>query len=111
MSYAAQSMDAFVDCQLSACQFLADLSKEPQLQAKRLQGVMLLMEALCLDALLINVVNPQPANENQHKERDRCRAAIGDWRDRCSLHVGSLSKSSQAAFLHSLKDGTLVSRA
>jgi hypothetical protein len=111
MSYAAQSIDAFVDCQLSACQILSDLSKEPQLQAKRLHGVMLLMEALCLDALLINVVNPQPTNENQRKERDRCRAAIRDWRDRCSLHVGGLSKNSQAAFLHSLKDGTLISRA
>lgn len=69
---------------------------------------MLLMEALCLDALLIKVVNPQPTHENQRKERDRCRAAITDWRDRCSLRVGNLSKNSQAAFLYALKDGTLI---
>ena len=110
MSYAAQSIDAFVDCQLSACHFLADLSKEPQLQAKRLQGVMLLMEALCLDALLINVVNTQPTNENQRKERDRCRAAIKDWRQRCGLHVASLSMSSRVAFLRSMRGGTLIGR-
>lgn len=108
MSYAAQSVDAFVDCQLSACHILADLSKEPQLQAKRVKGVMLLMEALCLDALLINVVNPQPTNENQRKERDRCRVAIKDWRQRCGLHIASLSMSSQAAFLYALRDGTLI---
>jgi hypothetical protein len=110
MSYAAQSIEAFVDCQLSACQILVDLSQEPQLQAKRLQGVMLLMEALCLDALLINVVAPQPTNENQRKERDRCRAAMKDWRHRCGLHVASLSMNSRLAFLRAMRDGTLIGR-
>ncbi len=110
MGYAAQSMDVFVDCQLAACRILADLRKEPQLQAKRLQGVILLMEALCLDSLLINVVTPTPTNENQLKERDRCRTAVKDWRDRCGAHVASLSKNSQAAFLRALLDGTLIGR-
>lgn len=110
MSYAAQSIEAFVDCQLSACQILVDLSQEPQLQAKRLQGVMLLMEALCLDALLMNVVAPQPTNGNQRKERDRCRAAMKDWRHRCGVHVASLSMNSRLAFLRAMRDGTLIGR-
>lgn len=110
MSYAAQSIDAFVDCQLMASQILVDLGKEPQLQAKRLQGVMLLMEALCLDALLINAVNPPSTNQNQSKERERSRTRINDWRQRCGLHVASLSMNSRLAFLRAMRDGTLIGR-
>lgn len=108
MGYAAQNVDAFVDCQLMASQILERLAKAPEFGARRLQGVLLAMEALCLDALLTNIVDSPAVIEMHPKARDRCAAAMGRWRERCGSHLQSLSRSSQIAFMQALQQGSLI---
>lgn len=104
MSYAAQNIDAFTDCQLMASQILEDLTRTPEFGAKRLQGVLLAMQALCLDALFITIVESAIKEE----ARDRCRTAMNRWKERCGSHIQSLSKNSQIAFIHALQRGSLI---
>ena len=106
MSYAAQNVDAFVECQLMAGQILESLTKAPQFGAKRLQGVLLAMEALCLDALFTSIVDSSTATDV--KVRDRCTVAMNRWKERCGSHIESLSRNSQAAFIRALHQGSLI---
>lgn len=108
MGYAAQNVDAFVECQLLASQILENLAKAPEFGAKRLQGVLLAMEALCLDALLTSIVDSPAVTEKHAKARDRCTAAMSRWKERCGSYVHSLSRSSQMSFIRSLQQGSLI---
>lgn len=108
MAYAAQNIEAFVDCQLQACEVLSGFQQAPQFQTKRLKGVLLLMEAMCLDALLTNAEIPPPVNPSHQKARDSSYLAIKRWADRCLSHIHKLPPSSQKAFIQKLKDRTQV---
>lgn len=110
MSYAAQNFESFADSQLLACKTIARLQKVQKLQAKRLQGVLLTMEALCLDALVINVVKPTPLNQTQYQTRERCRDWMKNWNRRCNAHAESLSSKSRLAFVRTLQVDTLIGR-
>lgn len=110
MAYAAQDIEAFADCQQLASEVLAYLQKNPQFQIKRLRGVLLLMEALCLDALLTNVESPPPINQTHLLAKDSSYSAIKYWAQRCVLHIHTLSSSSRKTFVRRLKNETLVGK-
>lgn len=110
MSYVAQSFDVFVDCQLMACQALLRLQQDKEFEAKRLQGVLLTMEALCLDAMVINVGRPYANDGPRIPAFERFTDWLRDWNRRCNAHAQSLSSKSRLAFVQILEADTLVGR-
>lgn len=108
MGYAAQLYGAFADSQLLACQTIARLQLLPQFEAKRPQGVLLTMEAVCFDALLLNIVRPQWRGEAQEETRSTCMQWILNWSKRCEKYAATLAPGARTTFLRRLKHGTEV---
>lgn len=110
MNYAAQRFDGFVDCQLMACKALKKLQHDKEFKARRLQGVLLTMEALCLDALVINIGWPFVCDGPRIPAFDNFNCWLKDWNHRCDAHAHSLSSKSRPAFVQLLEGNTLVGR-
>lgn len=107
MNYAAQSIEAFFDCQLLACRCLEQLQEFPEFQIKRLRGILLTMEALCFDAL-IEAMGEDPVGNSALKSGDRYWITMRSWSERCQRHVSDLSTNSRRSFLRILKEGTII---
>jgi hypothetical protein len=110
MSFGAQDVEAFADSQMLACKTIEKLREVPEYQTKRLQGVFLTMEALCLDTLVRNLAAHTPLSKNQAQIRERVREMKKLWNTKCYEHAECLSKSSRQAFVQTLEKSTLVGR-
>lgn len=108
MAYAAQSYEAFADSQLLACQTIAEMQSFTDPKLNHMHGTYLSMEALCLDAILINVVRPPANTPIQEEIRSSCRNWIHDWLVRCESYLNILSKSERAVFASRLREGTQI---
>jgi len=110
MSYFAQNVESFTDSQMMACKVIEHLQKAPELQAKRVQGVLLTMEALCLDTLVINIAAHTPLNDTQYHARVRLRDMVKLWNLKRHAHADGLSSKSRLAFVQTLEKNSLVAR-
>lgn len=108
MAYSAQNYEAFADSQLLACQTIAEMQSFTDIQLKHMHGIYLSMEALCLDALLINVVRPPANGPVQEELRSGCRNWVHEWLTRCESYLNSLSKSERVIFASRLRTGTQI---
>lgn len=108
MAYAAQSYEAFADSQLLACQTIAEMQSFTDSRLKHMHATYLSMEALCLDAILINVVRPPANGPIQQEIQSACRNWVNDWLVRCESQLNSTSKSERSAFASRLREGTQI---
>lgn len=110
MSYFAQNVDSFTDSQMMACKVIEHLQKAPELQAKRVQGVLLTMEALCLDTLVINIAAHAPMSDVQYHARVRLQDMLKRWNLKCHEHAKGLSSKSRLAFVQTLEKNCLIAK-
>jgi hypothetical protein len=108
MAYAAQSYEAFADSQLLACQTIAEMQSFTDSRLKHMHVTYLSMEALCLDAILINVVRPPANGPIQQEIQSQCRNWINDWLVRCESQLNSISRSERFVFASRLREGTQI---
>lgn len=108
MAYAAQSYEAFADSQLLACKTIAQLQSFTDSRLKHMHATYLSMEALCLDAILINVIRPPANGPVQQEIQSECRNWVNDWLVRCESQLNSISKSERFAFASRLREGTQI---
>lgn len=110
MSYLAQNVESFTDSQILACKVVQHLQEVPELQAKRLQGVLLIMEALCLDTLVMTIAAHTPLNDAQHRARVWLQDTVKLWNLKRHAHAESLSSKSRLAFVQTLEKNCLIAQ-
>lgn len=111
MAYAGQRYESFVIAQSSACDILASQQLENTAPvARRLKGVLLAMEALCLDALLITTVDPSCESQARRDSIFQSRRKYSDWVRRCTAYAKELPKVSKAQFKLMISSETDVGR-
>ncbi|NVO05141.1 MAG: hypothetical protein HXX19_03980 [Rhodoferax sp.] len=111
MAYASQRHEAFVIAQTSACQVLAQLQSEnTSAVARRQVGVLLTMEALCLDALLITTFGSEYGRSEVGSLSSKADDFYRAWKNRCIVYAKGLPKATRAQFESMISSETEIGR-
>jgi len=107
MAYAAQRPEVFVFCQLDASVALRDLQRHAADRKSPLVGLLLMMEGICLDVLLVHVMEQKSDNPKMDQLRHKARDTIKDWSWKCVIYLKSLAPKSRLDMVERFRTETL----
>jgi hypothetical protein len=111
MAYAAQRHEFFFYAISSACTTIASMKyANKETWASRINGVLIAMEALCLDALLKTTLLSLKDVPIMSPMENKSRQLYYDWQTRASAHARSLSKQAGVKFESFLEKETLAGK-
>ncbi|RFO95344.1 hypothetical protein DIC66_19150 [Rhodoferax lacus] len=103
MAFAAQRPEPFVHILLEACTACGEMHKSQVAAGNPVARLMLMMEGLCLDALLIHVIDQITDNPKIIELQGKSIEKTGLWVWKCADYLKSLPKKSKLDLIDSLK--------